>query len=652
VFRILTVALFLFVLNASFADDCAADSATGTPDAIAASDGSEPIGDATGRAAGFTPGAWQTGFEMPNGCSWWIDTIAAGPNGMLYLGGGARVCGGVAGRLYSYDPVTRQFASLGAFTNPGGSSPRVFDITIDGNHLYAVGRFKFIDGVEVNHVARYELSSGTWSSIGDGNENGITVGLPRAVEADSNSVYVGFGREGESRVGTLEVNSIARWDISSQAWSAMNGGLVLADDLDPTSNLAAVHDLALVGGTLYVGGSFQSAGGAPIEGLATFAPVSGWSQLGSGIEGTVVAVDSDGTTVYAATNDAVSEFDGATWSTVASDLSGFELSSSLPNVLLLTDGFLYLGGWFTAVDGFEASNVARFNLSSREWESLGTGTGNGVTGSIIGFLFQTAVDSLAKIGDDIYISGSLTGAGTDTINNIARWNATTYAWAPIGPAVGKGVSAQDIWALATDGTEVLTAGPLTQSGLEPTRWVGRFDIVTGTWSAFGDESTRELLGVTSQIDFAGGGIFANVSEGLTDSLDSLSTFENVNGIVRWDPAAQDWAKMGPADSPGLTNAGSTARSIRLAGGATHFMSAVFSGVRGILGLTTSRAGTSRNRLGRRWALASTPRLEVWPSRPQARCMSQVLSLRPAVFPPTMRQCGIQRPGCGRDWAVV
>lgn len=525
-------------------------------------------------AGGVTAGAWQDGFTMANGCSWQVVSMAEGPDGKLYIAGAPQVCGAVAGALYVYDPVTNQFGTHGDFTNDSGTATSSSDVTVTGDDLYVVGNFDRVDGMLVNGVAHYDFSTQMWSSLGTGAENGVTGGLAWRVAADANSVYLAFLNASDSAVGTQTVNGIARWNVVNETWSAMNGGVDRPSSGTPTENIARVSALLLDGGTLYVGGRFDSAGGASMPNVASFAPMSGWSALGPGVDGAVGALARDGTRLFVAglftealtsatTN--LLEFDGGQWLSVAPQLDGVGFFTGAAGSLLTSDGFLYLGGWFTSVDGVAARNIARLDLNTDTWQTLGAGAANGVRDSVVSGLFQIAADALALLGDDIVVGGHLTGAGGEPAANIARWDPATGDWNSLGASAGDGISAQEVWSLATTGSEVLALGPLSLAGSERTNGVARRDIADGPWSAFGNASTRDFFGIGGRIASVDGEIFVSVPR-LTDSIDSYSTLEATNGIVRWDPVAQDWALMGPTGSEGLTSGGAAASAGSIAGG--------------------------------------------------------------------------------------
>ena len=101
---------------------------------------------------------------------------------------------------------------------------------------------------------------------------GVT-GLVKAIALVSSTVYIGGQFD---TAGGVAAMNIAAWDGSS--WSALGSGI--------GNNISSdgVRTLAVSGGTLYVGGTFSSAGGVVTDNIAAWNG-SSWSALGSGIPG-------------------------------------------------------------------------------------------------------------------------------------------------------------------------------------------------------------------------------------------------------------------------------------------------------------------------------------------------------------------------------
>src|SRR5262245_28757777 len=132
--------------------------------------------------------------------------------------------------------------------------------------------------------------------------------------------------------GGVLASGIARWDGSS--WSALGSGLTDFPGSAQVSALAVFDDGS--GPALYVGGSFQSAGGVAARYIARCDGAS-WSVPSIGTNGPVRAL------------------------TVADDGGG---------------PALYAGGNFTNAGGVAASRIARWDGSS--WSALGSGMNDSV----------------------------------------------------------------------------------------------------------------------------------------------------------------------------------------------------------------------------------------------------------------------------------
>ncbi|RZK47823.1 MAG: hypothetical protein EOO59_17340, partial [Hymenobacter sp.] len=198
-------------------------------------------------------------------------------------------------------------------------------------------------------------------------------------------------------------------------------------------------------GTLRAGvqGSFNAAGyqlsagkgGQPV--LRTAA--TGWNALSgtagqqNGVDGPVFALAVSGTSVYvggsfasaggvAASN--VARWDGSTWSAL-----GTPAANGVDNVVLalaVSGPNVYVGGQFASAGGVAASNVACWNGTA--WAALGTPAANGT---------DDAVNALAVSGPSVYVGGAFTTAGTLPAQHLARWDGA--AWNLLGTSAANGV---------------------------------------------------------------------------------------------------------------------------------------------------------------------------------------------------------------------
>jgi hypothetical protein len=99
------------------------------------------------------------------------------------------------------------------------------------------------------------------------------------------------------------------------------------------------------------------------------------------------------------------------------------------NALAVFQGELIAGGWFTMASGVPANFVARWNGSA--WQPLGSG--------LIGFLTTEAMpgcNALTVYNGELIAGGAFEQAGGIPVNQIARWNGST--WQSLGGGLSGG----------------------------------------------------------------------------------------------------------------------------------------------------------------------------------------------------------------------
>lgn len=412
----------------------------------------------------------------------------------------------------------------------------------DGTNLYAGGGFTTAGGVSAKYIAKWNGT--TWSPLGSGMNGTVS-----ALAWDGTNLYAGGMF---TAAGGVSANYIAKWN--GTAWSALGTG---------TND--RVISLVWGGTNLYAGGAFTSAGGVTAYEIAKWNGTS-WGALGSGLGTYVVALAWDGTNLYAGGNFGgyLRKWNGTTWSslgtldqqptalawdgadlyvggvfTMAGGVSASRIAKwngttfsalgagvtgpgPVVNTITKAGPDLYAGGNFTTAGGVAAVNVAKWDGAA--WQGTVVGSGQGILGS--------SVNSLLRVGSDIYAGGSFQIAGSASSAGIAKWNGTT--WDSVGAGVG------EVNALEWDGANLYAGGWFVSGGSPPANYIAKWDGATLSPLGTGMNAVvGELAWDGNNLYAAGafttaGGVPANyIAKWNGTTWNSLGTGMNgqVNGIV-------------------------------------------------------------------------------------------------------------------------
>ena len=521
------------------------------------------------------------------------DGSGGGP--ALYAGGYFTSAGGLAvNNIAKWDGS--EWTALGTGINDFVAALAIFDDGSGGGPaLYAVGDFTTAGGVTAKGIAKWNGS--TWSSLGTGLNGDFVFVSALAVFDDGSgggpALYAG-GRF-DVAGGAVAVG-IAKWNGFS--WSALGtgiGGSVAA--------LAVFDDGSGGGSALFTGGDIYTVGGVPANNIAKWNGTA-WLRLGTGIDGSVVSLtvfddgSGGGSALYAGGEfvtaggvvvSRIAKWNGSTWSSL-----GTGLNNVVSALAVFDDGSgggpaLYAGGYFTSAGGLAVNNIAKWDGS--EWTALGTGINdfvaalaifddgsgggpalyavgdfttaggvtakgiakwNGSTWSSLGtglngdFVFVNALavfDDGSGGGPALYAGGYFTSAGGLAVNNIAKWDGST--WSP----VGEGLSG--FYGIAYDltvfddgsgaGPALYAAGHFTIAGGVTANNIAKWD--GSEWTALGTGIDGIVISLTVFDDGSGGGP-ALYAGGEFASAGGLA----VNNIAKWDGFA--WTPLGSGISGG------------------------------------------------------------------------------------------------------
>lgn len=205
-----------------------------------------------------------------------------------------------------------------------------------------------------------------------------------------------------------------------------------------------IFAMTVFNGNLYVAGSFDSIGNTPANNIARWNG-STWSAVGSGVgmnsSDIVYSLCVYNNDLYAAGNfGSIERWNGSSWSSIGTS------PGSLVRGMGTWNGSLYIGGFFTAVSGVGAVNIAAWN--GFNWNNAGD----------VGIASDPAegLSVLLSYNGFLYAGGHFSEAGGVSANNIARYDGTWYA-------LGNGTDGT-VTALLEYNQSLMVAGAFNQAG--------------------------------------------------------------------------------------------------------------------------------------------------------------------------------------------
>ena len=436
--------------------------------------------------------------------------------------------------------VTRAIGALATFDD--GSGPALYAA---GHTLFSAG------GVPVSGIAKWDGTS--WSPLASDVDFGSqSIVLTVFDDGSGPALYMGSHFR---RVDGVEAMNIAKWD--GVAWSAVGTGT------DQTVEAMAVFDDGS-GPALYVGGEFRNAGGVPVNLLAKWDGAV-WSSVGGGITGTnhrnveSLAVFDDGTgpslyvggtfdTAGGVPANNIAKWDGQTWSALGGGVTVSSQSNFIPSVRTLavfddgTGPALYAGGSFVFADGHVVNNIARWDGTA--WLEVG----GGVTGAAFPSVWTLAAFDDGT-GAALYTTGFFTNAGAATAPGFARWDGKTWSEVPGSPEGGRfGSTFLQALAVFDDGSgpALYVGGDFDHAGGNPAinivRWNG------AAWSPLFDGLNDMVSALTVFNDGSGPAVFAG------GSFTGVSS-QTLLRIGKWDGA--QWSPLGSGVTAGVISSHGT-----------------------------------------------------------------------------------------------
>ena len=347
-----------------------------------------------------------------------------------------------------------------------------------------------------------------------------------------------------------------------------------------------VWSIVTIGENVYIGGVFTTAGGVQVNGITRWDGRT-YHALGEGVNTTFPGVTMEsgvfdmvvhGTDIYAVGNfrligtdtvNGIAKWNGTTWISMGTG------ADFLPRTITLDGNYLYVGGDFRNICGIAANRIARYNLLTSTWEALGGGVGDDIHGNVsdivvrdgnvyaCGFFAnadvvtvnniaywnesggwhtmldgmpvygQTYLQTMAFVGDQLYVGGLFMYAGGVLVNNLARWDGAYWN------NVGTGTDFPGIYKLYYDGSDLYIGGGFSTINGYPVSHVVRYNTSTNTPTSLGSGlyNVSPYQGGPLAMAKLGNDIFMGGNFSGNDSL-------NAYFIAKWNIPDSKWYALG------------------------------------------------------------------------------------------------------------
>ncbi len=394
--------------------------------------------------------------------------IVADGQGGWFLGGNFSTIGGqpASGLAHvlpngSVDAWKPQLAS--------DSGPGVVNaLALSGTTLYVAGNFTSAGGVARGRLASFDLATGALTSWNPGADAAVQC---LAVDHGS-AVYAGGAF---TSVGGAARNRLAALDPVTGAATGWDAQIPPYDGSFPL----AVRALALGSGSLYVGGTFNTIGGATRRCIAEVQTSNG---------------------------------SATSWNPDAGVPGPNGISA-----IAVAGGLVYAGGVFQTIGGQARSNLAGLDASgaASAWNPAADGQ----------------VTCLALQGGVVYAGGGFRNVGGAARSRLAALDSATGAATPWDPAPNSSV-----FAVAASGDTVVAGGVFTLMRPATRRRLAAFDATTHElleWNPDADDQVDALVVHDGKVYI--GGVFRNVGGVPRDRLAAL---DGASGVpLAWAPGA-------------------------------------------------------------------------------------------------------------------
>lgn len=452
-----------------------------------------------------------------------------------------------AAGYYNPDPATGAIgigkwdgANWTSVHGPEGYNSSAFRIQMYNNELYVSGYFENAQTLPAHTLAKWDGTS--WQFIGGLGiaANEYLPGGARTIDFVNGKMYLAGDF---TRAGDVFTVNVVEWDYNNSQWKKLDNSHANKGVYDGYINV-----LERSGNLVYAGGSFSVVGDVYARNIAQWNGTE-WQSVGTGYEngvrGSIYTILADGNDVYvgghfgsAGSVEAyhIAKWDGSKWSSIGIGVGG--VSGAHVNALAKVGDYLYAGGRFAIVGDEEtyalpASSIARFNLTTQRWESLGSGIE--YTSGLPGI-----VTDLEVHGNKIYVAGQFNSAGDISYLNFAV--LTDNKWSGLGDIENIGIEG------GTNVVKVINNEIYIGGYLQLERFGEYYGILK--WDG------KEWIEIGDRLMSDSDNVFVLSIEPYQDGLIAGGLFKNignleVNNLAYFD--GSEWSEIGGGVQPGVSN---------------------------------------------------------------------------------------------------
>lgn len=332
----------------------------------------------------------------------------------------------------------------------GGVSSSVLSLESVGDDLFVGGTFFRAAGEVVNNIVKW--NDGAWLPLGQGLNAEVS-----DIEWYNDSLWIAgdFFQDEESYTQSrflIKWDGVQYWPVSNDVHGGTDG---------------YVSKLLATSKGLFITGQFLNVGSVVSPKIAHYKD-GVWSSLGLGLwgEGEALAIMGDSLFVGGSFTRAGSNADNSfsvfdllnnVWRNNFSEGAARSFSFLRPTVLATSDDYLYVAGDFLKAGNLVTPYLAAWDKKTKRWLNLGKGV-------------DGPVEEIEVRGKEVFVGGRFKRAGEVSARYLARWDESTKLWSALGEGAVRVVNA-----LAADSSGVYASVFFEVNEEQYDNYLGKWD---------------------------------------------------------------------------------------------------------------------------------------------------------------------------------